>query len=65
MIDELRLRCEAITEDRFCNKPAQWIATWSDREMIVCDDHKSQAQEAHDNDHEDDRTGIEWRKVIY
>lgn len=65
MEDKLILRCEAIIGDKFCGKPARWIATWSDRELVVCDDHKGKAQEAHDGDHEYDRTGIEWREVVY
>ena len=63
--DKLILKCEAIIEDKLCGKSARWMATWSDREMVVCDDHKREAQEAYDGDHEYDKTGIEWREIIY
>lgn len=65
MVDKLILRCQAVIAGRFCNKPARWMATWSDREMVVCGDHRWAAQEAHDGNHESDRTGIVWREVVY
>ena len=66
--NELCLVCESIIleEDyRCCGKKARWIAEWSDRQMIVCDEHRSDAQEAHDGDHEYDQTGIIWTKIVY
>ena len=42
---------------------ADWLAVWSDRHMFVCNDHKNEAQKAHDGDHTQDRTGISWTKL--
>ena len=69
MYDKLVLRCEVIfgsdKDPRFCGKRAKYIARWSDREMVVCGEHKKAAQDAYDGDHDYDQTGIEWVEVVY
>ena len=62
------LTCESIIVDedyRICGKKARWLAEWSDRQMIVCDEHKSDAQDAHDNDNEYDQTGVTFTRIVY
>lgn len=62
------LVCDAIIVDenyRCCGKPARWIAEWSDRQMIVCDEHRSEVQSDYDNDNEYDKTGITWTRIVY
>jgi hypothetical protein len=41
------------------------MAEWSDRRVLVCDEHKSDAQEWHDTDHDYDQTGITWTNLVY
>lgn len=59
-------RCAAIKETTNeawrCGKPAEWIATWSDRRMFVCDGEEchDDVRRSHDNDHWYDQTGIHW-----
>ena len=43
-----------------CGKPATRLATWSDRNYFVCDDHVDDARWAHDHDHSYDQTGVVW-----
>ena len=61
----MELTCEACIGDVYCGKPAVWMAEWSDRRVLVCDEHKHDAQEWHDNDHDYDQTGIAWTKLAY
>lgn len=66
----IELVCESVVgEDsesyRYCGNKARWIAEWSDRRMIVCDEHISDVQENYDGDHEYDQTGINWTKIVY
>ena len=69
MTEKLVLRCEAILDPdggtHYCGRRAKWIARWSDREMVLCDEHKGEAQVAYDGDHEDDKLGLEWIEVVY
>lgn len=65
---EMVLVCESIIVDEdhmYCGKKARWIAEWSDRQMILCDEHRSDAQAAHDRDHDYDQTGITWTRIVY
>lgn len=65
---EMVLVCESIIVDenyRYCGKEARWIVEWSDRRMILCDEHKGDAQEAYDTDHSYDQTGITWTRIVY
>lgn len=66
--DEIVLVCESIIvgEDyRYCGEKARWIVEWSDRRMIVCDEHRSDAQAAYDGDHDYDQTGITFTHIVY
>lgn len=69
MLEKLVLICEAILDPdgdtHYCGRRAKWIARWSDREMVVCEEHKQEAQNAYDGDHEYDQTGLEWIEVVY
>ena len=53
--------CEGTVKGGHCGKPATWRASWSDREMFVCDTHKRQVREIYDHDHSYDQVGISWR----
>ena len=66
---EMRLTCDSLIVDgesyKYCSKKARWIAEWSDRRMILCDEHRSEAKDVYDMDHEYDQTGLVWTRIIY
>ena len=67
MVNELRFTCEHIDENnnyRICGKPADWIAEWSDRKSIVCNEHKDSVLDWYEGESESDKTGIEWTEII-
>jgi len=67
MSREIRLTCDHIDEKnnyKICGKPADWIAKWSDRTSIVCNEHKDSVLDLYEGESEGDKIGIEWSKII-
>ncbi|MBI2020195.1 hypothetical protein HYS94_02130 [Candidatus Daviesbacteria bacterium] len=52
--------CQARSKNKFCDKPANWRAEWSDIELFVCDEDRLYVREVYKGDSKLDRTGIFW-----
>lgn len=59
------LVCEAWVDGILCEKPARWMAEWSGRKVLICDEHRSEVYAWYDGDHACDQTGIRWTKLVY